>query len=250
MTPEPGGRIQRVEHVHGGDDDHDQVGPDAQVEGAEGQAEAPGPAEVGVVGADEALRKDEVDDEEEDDAGLDEDAGGDGEADVARARGPGEAQGEGGVARHAEAEEERREEEPVVAPPVDLEDDHVDDGAGEEEGHEHGADGPVDGQRGHAAELRRRGWVRGRDGAGLGEVVVVYQPRYPSLGGGGLSKQVTIMVDGNLPWMMVYRLLLSTFWSLWLSLWLHTHPTAGSRAGGHSRGGVKGYKIISSRQEH
>lgn len=140
----PRGRVQRVEHVHGGGDGHDEAGPNADVQDPEGHAEAPGPAEAGVVGADEALREDEVDDEEEDYAGLDENAGGDGEMDVVWARGPGEAQGEGGGARHAEAEEERREEELVVAPPVDLKDDHVGGGAREEEDHEHRADGAVD----------------------------------------------------------------------------------------------------------
>lgn len=201
----PRGRVQRVEHVHGGDDDHNEAGPDAEVQDPEGHAESPGPAEAGVVGADEALREDEVDDEEDDHAGLDEDAGGDGEADVVRVRGPGEAQDEGGGAGHAEAEEERREEELVVAPPVDLEDDHVGGGAGEEEDHEHRADGAVDRYGGDLAELCGRGRVRGRDGTGLEGGVLVSTFIF------GENKYLTMM-DRNLPLLRLCRLLLSAFW--------------------------------------
>lgn len=114
-----------------------------------------------MVRAHEALGEDEVDDEEQEHAGLDEDGGGDGQRDVARARGPGDAEREGDDARHAEGEEHDREDELVAAPAVDLEDGHVRDGAGGVQGQQRGAYGVVQRDGGRPAELGVGGRVRG-----------------------------------------------------------------------------------------
>lgn len=62
--------IQSVEAVHNGNDDHDQHGGDAKVEEAEEGASGNTPSELWVVGADNALSEDKVDDEKEDNAGV------------------------------------------------------------------------------------------------------------------------------------------------------------------------------------
>lgn len=53
------------EGVHGGGDDHDQHGEDAEVDEVEGPGGRAGPAEARVVGPEEALGEDEVEEEEE-----------------------------------------------------------------------------------------------------------------------------------------------------------------------------------------
>lgn len=147
-----GGGVEGEEHVDGGSDDHDEDGDDGKVEAGKEEADGLGPAKEGVVGADDALREDEVGDEKEDDAGGGEDLGGDGDLDVGRAGGPDDAGGHGNDAGHAEAEEQAGEEELVVVPAVDLEDGHVEGGAGDEEDEEDGADWDVEGDGGEAAE--------------------------------------------------------------------------------------------------
>ncbi|ROW05207.1 hypothetical protein VSDG_00040 [Cytospora chrysosperma] len=154
-----GGRVEGEEGVHRGGDGHDQHGEDAEVQEEEDQPRGARPADARVVGPDDALGEDEVDEEEEQDAGLDEDGRRDGEVDVGRVRGPGDAQGQGGDARRAEAEEEAREDELVVPPAVDLEDGHVGDGGGDVEEHQTGADGVVQGHGGMATQAGGRGGV-------------------------------------------------------------------------------------------
>lgn len=128
------GGVEGVEAVDDGGDDHDEAGEDAKVEEAEGEAHRLAPAEIWVQGAEDALEEDDVDDVEEEDAGVGEDAGGDGDPGVGGVAGPDDAQDVGSDAGHAEAEGDCGDDELVVAAAVDLEDCHVQrGGAGEEE---------------------------------------------------------------------------------------------------------------------
>ena len=104
-----------------------------------------------MIRADDALRKDEVGDEEEDYPRGGEDLRGDGHADVGWVDGPDDAGRERHNAGHAEAEEQTGEEELVVVAAVDLEDGHVEGCGGDEEDEEDGADGDVEGDGGEAA---------------------------------------------------------------------------------------------------
>lgn len=126
--------VEGVEAVDDGGDDHDEAGEDTKVEEAEGEAYGLAPAEIWVQGAEDALEEDDVDDVEEEDARIGEDAGGDGDPGVGGVAGPDDAQDVGHDAGHAEAEGDGGDDELVVAAAVDLEDGHVEGGgAGEEE---------------------------------------------------------------------------------------------------------------------
>lgn len=94
--------IKRVIALHHGGDDDGQSEHDEHVEGDERPVDGAVPPEV-VVGAQNPLRPDEVDDEDEDDAGGDEDLGGEREADVGGEGDGRDADGAGGDAGHAEA---------------------------------------------------------------------------------------------------------------------------------------------------
>ena len=113
-----------------------------------------------VVGADHAVRKDEVDDEEKQHAGLCEDVGGNGDVDVCRARGPDDTHGQRRYPGHAETEGHRTKDKLVVPLPVHLEDRHVDDGARDEEHQQHRGYRVIDFGRRLAAELGDLGQVR------------------------------------------------------------------------------------------
>lgn len=136
--------VEGVEGLHDGGDEHDERQHDEDVGGDEGPVGEFVPAQVRVGGAEDALGEDEVDDEDEDDAGGDEDLRRDGDGYVGRVAGPDDAHDLGDDAGHAEAEEHAGHDEFVAAPPVRLEDEHVRDGAAEEEDEEDGADGDVD----------------------------------------------------------------------------------------------------------
>lgn len=130
--------VEGVEAVDGGDDDHDEQGGDGGVEELEGQGGGLAPADTRLVGAQDALGEHQVDDEEEQHAGVGEDGGGDGDGHVVRVVGPDDAHDVGADAGHGEAEEEGREDELVPAAPVALEDGHVEGCRGDEEGDEDG----------------------------------------------------------------------------------------------------------------
>lgn len=68
------GRIQGEEVVHSRDDDHDQHCANTKVQECERQFQSLGPPKLGVVAAHDALGKDQVDDEQQQHAGLDKDA--------------------------------------------------------------------------------------------------------------------------------------------------------------------------------
>ena len=112
--------VEGVEGLDDGGDDHDERDDDQDVESFEEGREERVPAGVGVRGANDALGEDEVDDEEEDDAGGDEDLRGDGEADVGLVGCPCHAQDAAHDTGHAEAEEHAAHEEFVAALLVDL----------------------------------------------------------------------------------------------------------------------------------
>ena len=96
--------IESVEGLHGAGDEHDETDDDGRVDDLEGEREELVPAEVRVRGAEDALGKDEVDDEEQDDAGGDEDLRGNGDAYVGYVDRPDDAHYAGHDSGHAEAE--------------------------------------------------------------------------------------------------------------------------------------------------
>lgn len=129
-----GGHVERVEAVHDGDNDHDERRANAKVQEAEEEIDGLAPAKSRVVGAQHALDENQVDDEEDDDACVGEDAGCDGDLGVLWFGGPDDAHNICDEAGHAEAKEESAEDEFVAASTVALEDGHVEDGAGDEDG--------------------------------------------------------------------------------------------------------------------
>lgn len=144
--------IQSVEAIHDSDNHHDKHGGDAKVEETEEGAPGNTPSEFRVVGADDALSEDKVDDEEEDNAGVGEDIGGDSDGGVVGVAGPDDAHDICADAGHAEAEGDGGHDELVAVALVDLEDGHVEGGGGDEEGDEDGRDGSVDVEGWQAAE--------------------------------------------------------------------------------------------------
>lgn len=80
---------------------HDQHGADARIHEPENGLDCLGPAESRVIRAHDPLGKNEVHDEQNQHAGLDEDAGGHSEVGVARMRGPRHAERQGDKASHA-----------------------------------------------------------------------------------------------------------------------------------------------------
>lgn len=155
------GLLGRVDAVDDADDEHEQAPDDGGEERAEDDPGGHAPAEMRMVRAQHALDEDQVGDEDDDDAGVGEDLGGDGDAGVYRVAGPDDAHDVCGDAGHGEAEEEAGEDELVAAAPVALEDCHVEDGGADEEGEDDGGDGDVDGAGWGAAEAGVFGGVGG-----------------------------------------------------------------------------------------
>lgn len=153
-------RVEGVEGVDGRNDDHDEQRHDDGVEELEEDGDAVVPADGRVVRTQDALREDEVHDEEEQDPGVGEDAGGDGDACVARVVGPDDAQHVGRDARHAQAKQQAGQDELVPATAVALEDGHVHDGRDDEEQDEDAADGRIDAIGGREAQRSRGGRIR------------------------------------------------------------------------------------------
>lgn len=98
-------RVQGVRTLHDGVDDEDERGADADVEGLEHDADAGMPANGWLLGAEDALGKDQVDDVDDEDAGVDKDIGGDGDAHILLVRSPYDAQDESDDPRHGETEQ-------------------------------------------------------------------------------------------------------------------------------------------------
>ena len=158
-----GVRVEGVEGLDDGDDEHNKRHHDQHIDPNEGPMRDLMPPQVRVRSAEDALREDDVDDEHQHHPRGDEDLRGDGHGDVGRVARPGDAHDLRDDPRHAEAEEHAGHDEFVAAPAVRLEDEHVRAGAAEEEEEEDGADGDVDGFGGEAAQAGGFGWV-GRAG--------------------------------------------------------------------------------------
>lgn len=161
--------VQRVDAVDDADDEHEETADDRADEAAKDDPGGHAPAKMRVVGPQDALDEDQIGHEEGDDTRVGEDLGGDGDARVARVLCPDDAHDVGGDARHGEAEEEAGQDELVAAPLVALEDGHVEDGRGDEEGEDDGGDGDVDLGGGREAE----GGVFGGVGGALGMNMLV-----------------------------------------------------------------------------
>lgn len=156
--------VARVRLQHHRDDDHDEGPDDAGVGGPEGDPQGAVPAERGLLRAQDALREQEVDDVEEQHAGVDEDVGGEGEAYVGLPVGPDDAQDESSYPRRAEPEQDPRYGELVAPPPVHLQDRHVRRCTADEQTYEDGRDGHVGYDGGDAAAAGDGGgvgWPRG-----------------------------------------------------------------------------------------
>lgn len=101
------------------------------------------PAEMRVRSAEDALGEDNVDDEEDHNAGGYEDLGCDGDGDVVRVLGPDQAHGAGRDTRHAETEEHAAHDEFLTTAQVDLEDGHVAYCSQKEKDQEDGCNGDI-----------------------------------------------------------------------------------------------------------
>ncbi len=118
-------RVQGVGVQDGGDDDNDERAEDAEVRGPEEDPQRGMPPERRLLRPEDALGEEQVDDVEDQDAGVDEYGRRQREAHVALSRGPGDAQYQSSDPRHAKAEQDTRYEELVVAPLVDLQNRHI-----------------------------------------------------------------------------------------------------------------------------
>lgn len=116
------------------------------------------PTEAGMASPRDALRENEVDDEEEDYPGGDEDHGRDSQSDLCRTCCPSYPKDAGHRSSHAESKTHPGHEKFVTLSFIHLEDSHVSGGANQEEDEENGCDGDVNGGRGYSAE---RGCHRG-----------------------------------------------------------------------------------------
>lgn len=185
-----GVRVQGIKRLDDGDDEHDQRHHYEHIDPDEGVMRDAMPPQVRMTRAEYALREDDVDDEDQHHPRGDEDLRGDGHGDVGRVARPGDAHDLRDDAGHAEAEEHAGHDEFVAATPVRLEDEHVRDGAAEEEEEEDGADGDVDGFGGEAAQAGGFGWVRGagrfgHGGGGRGVLMVGEKVLVTTLMNGG-----------------------------------------------------------------
>lgn len=93
--------------------------------------------------AQQALRKDQIEDEQQQDASSDEDLRGDDEADVCEVHGLCYAEAQGHGAEEADIDQQDREAERTLGGPIVAEDEHVDCEADDVEEHEGGTDGHV-----------------------------------------------------------------------------------------------------------
>lgn len=102
-----------------------------------------GPTQMRMIGAEEPLKEEDIDDVEDERAGDDEDGGRHGEGDVCWVDGEGDAEGGGDGADGGEGDEGADEEEFVVVSNIAPHDLDGGDEAGEEEEHEDGGGSDV-----------------------------------------------------------------------------------------------------------
>lgn len=170
--------VEGIETIHNRRHNHDQTSTDAEEQELEEERRRLPPSQLGMIRPQNALREDEVDDEEEDDARIGKDTRRDGEADVGGMGRQADAQRVGDDAGHGETEEQGRQDELVRPPAVDLEDGHVEGGAADEEDDEDRGDGHVDGSGRAAAKLGNLGEV----GRALVMLLVLLRARGKSIG--------------------------------------------------------------------
>ena len=138
-------------------DEHDEGEDNEDVDADEGIVGDWVPAGVWVLGAENTLGKEDVDDEEKDNSCSGENLGSDGDADVGRVAGPDDTHDDCRDACHAEAEHHAGENEFVGAFAVGDKDGHMRDRAEYEKRHEDGADGHVNADGGDTAQACCRG---------------------------------------------------------------------------------------------
>ena len=115
-----GVQIQGVEALNDGNDEHDQGNHDEAVDGDEAVMKDGMPARIWMASSHYSLSKDDVDDEQQNDAGIDEDIGGNGDAGVGYSCGPDDAHDHGDYSGHAEAEQHAGDDEFVSTFQIDL----------------------------------------------------------------------------------------------------------------------------------
>lgn len=117
-------RAESIERLHDSRDKHGEGEDDNDVDGRKHVADGGVPAE-GVVGAEDALCLEEIYDKDEENAGCNEDLGGDGKADVGGERDRGDTDGTSCYTGHTEAEYHAVEQKLVSSALVVLENCHV-----------------------------------------------------------------------------------------------------------------------------
>ena len=137
-------QIQGIGTLNDGCDDSEEGEYNEDVQSEEGEVKNGMPAGVGMRGANDALGKEYVDDEEENHPGGHKDIGGNGQPRVVRVGRPCDAQDHGDDPRHAETEHHARYYKAVSFAHVDFKDGHVGNGANDEKDEEDGADWDVD----------------------------------------------------------------------------------------------------------
>lgn len=144
VSPVDGDLVERIDAVNDRNDEHEETGHNRHEEGAEEDPGGHAPSKARMISPQDALDKDQVDDEDEEDTGTGENLGGEADTAVCRVAGPDDAHDVCGDTRHGEAEEEAGEDELVAAAPVALEDCHVEGGGADEEDEDDGGDGDID----------------------------------------------------------------------------------------------------------
>lgn len=126
--------VQGVEVIHNSRDKHNKARSNGKVQELERQRSRLAPSDLRMIRPQNALRKDEVHDEKENDTGVCKHLRCNSDTRVGRVRGPDDAEHVGGDARHAETEKKSGEDEFMGAATVELQDGHVEGGASNEEG--------------------------------------------------------------------------------------------------------------------
>lgn len=142
-----GMRVQGVHRYYHGGDHHDKGGEDGEVQDFAEDSIDWIPSDVRLLRSEDSLRKNEVDDVDDQDAGVDEDSGRDCKTDVVVSVRPHDAQNESGDAGHGETEQCPRYHELVVPAAIDLQYRHVCCSECDEDGNEHRADWDIGGDR-------------------------------------------------------------------------------------------------------
>lgn len=138
-------RVDGVKGVDDGDNNHNETSSNAEEEKAESHRHGFTPSNMRMVRTEYSLCENNIHDKEKKNTGVDKHPRGDGETCIPQVRSPRDTQHVGGNTSHAKAKQQAGQNKLVRTSLVDLENRHVEHGAGNEQAEKNTADRVVDG---------------------------------------------------------------------------------------------------------